>query len=140
MTDKTWLQAAKERCEAATEGPWEMRAEIKNAVERHYLAALDDEDPARPWWIAELMGCTPGGEADGDFIFRARTDLPLALRLLEQARVLLEAVEWVQDDEAEEPYCYYCPWCKNYKIRDGGHADDCGREAWLGRLSAGGDE
>jgi len=65
MTDKTWLQAAKERAEAAT----------------------------------EAMAVAPEWEDDGDY-------------------------SW-------------CPWCGEIY---GGHADDCGREAWLGRLNAGGDE
>lgn len=125
MTDTSnWLQAARERCEAATKGPW---------TADHYgndECVVVSEATGLPWDTISYAT-----EANGNFIAHARTDLPLALDLLTQAAKALEAVEWVRDETWE-----VCPWCG--ALRGLGdkpyHDDDCLREVILSRIRTGG--
>jgi hypothetical protein len=75
MTDN-WLQAAKERIAAATEGPGQGRAYECGDV------LVSDEIEVGQFWK----------EDNAVFCSHARTDLPLALSLLAQAAEALEAV------------------------------------------------
>ena len=92
------IQEALKLCDEATEGPWESgSAALVNITDRitmtqHYKI---HSNPKRPWF--------PPGK-DGTFIATARTLLPRALRELQRARAVVEAV--INDELSE-----FCPCC-----------------------------
>jgi len=121
MTDTSWLHAARERCEAATEGPW-----------KFWDISIDTSIGCK---VTRLPGAIlPTVKDDAKFIAHARTDLPLALDLLAQAAEVLAAVEWGASNE----YGTYCPSCHNYYMEED-HAGDCQLAAILSRIRAGGE-
>ena len=95
MTDKLDTEAIRERCEAATPGPWEMR----NIEPEEYDAVTDEHFyiMAPMWEIANITTweriVEPGWSreadiADATFIAHARADIPALLDELTQLREL----------------------------------------------------
>ena len=85
-------QAAWERGEAATEGPWEASEEIRT----HAMVVFQPENGGLIIHDGECLS-----NADAEFIAHARSDLPAALEALEEAqgenRQLKEKIDrWVQ--------------------------------------------
>jgi hypothetical protein len=82
------IRAARERCEAATDGPWWVGGKGGGIECADYYVAhhVDPEDAA--------------------FMAHARTDLPEALDLLERCRVLLGDIDATDDRP--------CPECQRF--------------------------
>jgi len=78
------LKAIKERCDAATPGPWYW----------DYDTMLGSVEADACYGIIETDGGVyPPRDNDREFIAHARTDLPELLAWVENARLVLEAVE-----------------------------------------------
>ncbi len=87
-----WLDEARARCEAATEGPWEWSDQF-HACEHDGLASSSGLNVVRSA-IDYGGSIVEVDEADARFIAHARTDLPRALDLIERmAGVLRDARE-----------------------------------------------
>jgi hypothetical protein len=90
------IQAAKKRCEAATEGPWEFTDGFYGWDSGIFPVGC--EDKLNQSIIANNgRGNGDPTEADAEFMARARSDLPAALEALEEAQGKLDAVEqWLE--------------------------------------------
>lgn len=110
MTD-TELAAMLERCEKATEGPWEVH--LNPGEDTCHIYATHG------WmFVTELRR-----GADADFIAHARTDLPLVVKELIEARRLLR--EWTDMDPLRYDSEYSaCPWCA-FDYSNMRHEPDC---------------
>jgi hypothetical protein len=83
MMDSAELEAIRERCDAATAGPWESFVEGRDHLGGNDFirtGGLDDQSPD-----IELLGAST---ADQDFIAHARQDIP---RLLDEIERLKKA-------------------------------------------------
>jgi len=99
------IAAAKKRCEAATEGPWQAVGfdGLKEGANYHdfsiVASQIGDEDifitNIGPFFCPVEVSKEQAADewATGDFIAHARTDLPAALEGLEEAQGKLDAVE-----------------------------------------------
>lgn len=97
------LAAIKERCDAATEGPWDydaeengLRSEDDNHTQRGQLG--DYRSDALLVTRASGVQAWPANDADGEFIAASRTDVPLLVKLVQYYRGLVYAGE---DDYGE---------------------------------------
>jgi hypothetical protein len=95
MTDTSWLQAAKERAEAATEG----LKFVEWGFYCPWCGKLSDSNEHLPDCGRDVL------------LEAARTDLPLALRLLAQAA---EALARLEEDyiKASPSLARFCLWCE----------------------------
>ncbi len=85
------IQAAKQWCEAATDGPWEADEDEKT----HAMVVYQPESGSPVVYDGECLS-----DADAEFIAHAREDLPAALEALEEAQGKLAAV--LQERNAAE--------------------------------------
>ena len=88
-------QAARERCKAASEGPWvNAHGEFVSQADT-FIAICRVNRPVLEDIVAGKSVLAPRGaeQANKDFIAHARTDLPAALEALEEAQGKLEAVQ-----------------------------------------------
>ncbi len=88
-------QAARERCEAASETPWTVGTE----PQLNMVAECGDTRNGQSIYVFAYR--LASAEADADFIAHAREDLPAALEALEEAQgaigVVREAWEFVEE-------------------------------------------
>lgn len=89
LTD--WLDAAKTRADAATEGSWWV---MLNPAGDRYLIAHTVGDMGDPSEVAEV-----DDSWDAEFIAAARTDLPKALDALRAVLDLAESEWWDAQEE-----------------------------------------
>jgi hypothetical protein len=117
-----WLEEARARCDAATEGPWEWRALedesvremvalIPHVLDKRYRGGyryptITVLDGGFNDWDACGVGAT---EPDADFIAHARTDLPKALDLIEELQGQNEALyqQWLDVQDADNTWERY---------------------------------
>ncbi len=134
MTKKPWRQAAQERCEAATEGPWytvepPWRGKLFGDYCQTYVVA-GDPDPHKGAGVIdsiliddcieeEYPDLLAQSDSDLGFCAHARTDLPRALDLLDECEPLIRqlADEPCRKSSAVKPEdCGECPVCQAQKI------------------------
>lgn len=84
------IKAIRDRCEAATPGPWNFEDERYSAKCVIGIKPRDDR------WIAHAQP-EMNGEGNGNFIAHARTDLPRCLDEIERLRQ--EVTEWENEGE-----------------------------------------
>lgn len=118
------LTAIRERCDAATPGPWKLgRYTVSGRVQIDQSETAPKVNPLK-WQRATI--CRESRENDATFIAHARADIPALLDEVTRLRAALEAVEW---KDMGFPYSA-CPWCDCLVID--GHRADCQRQRALG--------
>jgi hypothetical protein len=127
MTDID-TQAIRERCDAATPGPWIAKRfdPYRNRAAIYQTPEAQKVNPLR-WQVTAI--CREARAQDADFIEHAREDVPVLLAEVERLRAALLAVEWAGGDIGDRDWDL-CPWCGNY--RPDGHRADCQRQLALG--------
>lgn len=103
MSDR-WTEArhaaVRERCEAATAGPWYAGTDCGALI--LYSAACTDSDEPEPALYAEICGAARSHRAsNARFIAAARQDLPAALAEIERLRAEVDAERSQADREVE---------------------------------------
>lgn len=122
------IEAALARCEAATPGPWRLGLQDR-------LQVVVDNDNADE--VADVGWGVAVGDEDAEFIAHARTDLPAALALLDQCRVVLKAVEWYRVERGHVIKDYdVCPCCEAGLNDETEHGPACELAAALRALGA----
>jgi len=86
------LSEIEKRCNEATKGPWEKS--VAGIEGDNYIAGTG------PWYrtVGAWNAKSDNSINDADFIAQARTDLPEALRLLREAREIIETLGIFQPD------------------------------------------
>jgi hypothetical protein len=88
MTDTLDTQAIRERCDAATPGPWKKgRYTMSGRVQIDQSETAQKVNPLK-WQRATI--CRELRETDADFIEHARADIPALLAEVERLRAELE--------------------------------------------------
>lgn len=90
---KTECEAAVERCEKATEGPWEECEELFLDDRGYEEPTIVRQADAGPKTITTIRVGLRESYDNSTFIAKSRADLPAALDMLERAMVLLECAE-----------------------------------------------
>lgn len=84
------LKAIRERCEAATAGPWLVQRRYSNECEIVPRITCEPSAERKCGWIADMVGAPYLGYADtianADFIAHARADVPRLLAEVERLR------------------------------------------------------
>ena len=137
------LQEIRERCEAASPGPWTTEPwDDYPAVAYHILDASGDYDVQYFVPLDKHYECGP--LADCSFIAHARHDIPALLDHIDALAASLDAEaaahsvtraalvaspEWELVPVVDAGYQRRCPICKRYDYQ--GHAPDCLRQVAL---------
>jgi hypothetical protein len=122
------LTAIRERCDAATPGPW-LFEQQDDSVWAGFDGALQ---------VAHCQSIPGAGmlkdrktrRANATFIAHVRVDIPALLAEVERLREALEAVEWMFNDTGDFEGSDFCPWCNG--CEKFGHMPNCQRQLALG--------
>lgn len=141
------LAEIKARAEKATPGPWEVEGPetetyrpggkcdgIRTLANPSQCLGRDRE--YFPSIVVADSGVYPPCLLDAEFIVSARTDVPDMADALEEARALLERLEWSGLDMSSDPDSTMGPWacCPFCHAPEGNrHGPNCKLAAALGR-------
>lgn len=117
----SWIDEVKARCEAATDELDEIRAYVDNhpALRESYGALCCCDVCSARHRVATLL----------KMLDAARTDLPAALELIEEAEKLIRRVsEDSEHVDCDGPGCWWCG------PGDGGEHKDCPGDAFLAKV------
>lgn len=92
-----WMQEARERCDAATPGPWRRLPDMSVVEAEEDGSLVADTDPTAIQYgtpqASDAATIVAQAHANAEFIAAARDDLPRALDEIERLRQLSEAVQ-----------------------------------------------